>query len=277
MKPMHKVKVSSIEIGGGNPLVLIAGPCVLEKEKEALEIAQELKRITSRLNIPFIFKSSYDKANRTSVNSYRGPGLKKGLPILKKVKEKFKIPILSDVHCQEDIKDVKDILDIIQVPAFLSRQTDFITRIARTGKAINIKKGQFLAPWDIKNIIEKITRRNNRRILITERGTSFGYNNLVVDMRGLVIMAKFGCPIIFDATHSVQLPGGKGTSSGGDREFVSHLSRAATAVGIDGLFLEVHPDPNRASCDGPNSIALNKLEPILKRIKEIDRVVKKRA
>ncbi|MBL7171184.1 MAG: 3-deoxy-8-phosphooctulonate synthase [Candidatus Omnitrophica bacterium] len=274
---MHKVKVGSIEIGGGNPLVLIAGPCVLEKEKEALEIAQELKRITDRLNIPFIFKSSYDKANRTSVNSYRGPGLKKGLPILKKVKEKFKIPILSDVHCQEDIKDVKDILDIIQVPAFLCRQTDFITRIARTGKAINIKKGQFLAPWDIKNIIEKITRRNNRRILITERGTSFGYNNLVVDMRGLVIMAKFGCPIIFDATHSVQLPGSKGTSSGGDREFVSHLSRAATAVGIDGLFLEVHPDPNRASCDGPNSIALNKLEPILKIIKEIDRIVKKRA
>ena len=275
MKPMHKVKVGSIEIGKGNPLVLIAGPCVLEKEKEALEIAQELKRITDRLDIPFIFKSSYDKANRTSVNSYRGPGLKKGLPILKKVKEKFKIPILSDVHCQEDVKEVKDILDIIQVPAFLCRQTDFITGIARTGKAINIKKGQFLAPWDIKNIIEKITRRNNRRILITERGTSFGYNNLVVDMRGLVIMAKFGCPIIFDATHSVQLPGGKGTSSGGDREFVSHLSRAAAGVGIDGLFLEVHPDPSRAPCDGPNSIALNKLEPILKRIKEIDGIIKK--
>ncbi len=274
---MNKVKVGSIEIGGGNPLVLIAGPCVLEKEKEALEIAQELKKITDRLNIPFIFKSSYDKANRTSVDSYRGPGLKKGLPILEKVKERFKIPILSDVHCQEDIKKVKDILDIIQVPAFLCRQTDFITGIARTGKAINIKKGQFLAPWDIKNIIEKITRRNNRRILITERGTSFGYNNLIVDMRGLVIMAKFGYPVIFDATHSVQLPGGKGTSSGGDREFVPHLSRAAAGVGIDGLFLEVHPDPNRALCDGPNSIALNKLEPILKRIKEIDRIVKKRA
>ena len=274
---MNKVKVGSIEIGGGNPLVLIAGPCVLEKEKEALEIAQELKKITDRLNIPFIFKSSYDKANRTSVDSYRGPGLKKGLPILEKVKERFKIPILSDVHCQEDIKKVKDILDIIQVPAFLCRQTDFITGIARTGKAINIKKGQFLAPWDIKNIIEKITRRNNRRILITERGTSFGYNNLIVDMRGLVIMAKFGYPVIFDATHSVQLPGGKGTSSGGDREFVPHLSRAAAGVGIDGLFLEVHPDPDRALCDGPNSIALNKLEPILERIKEIDRIVKKRA
>jgi len=272
---MHNVKIGSITIGGGSPLVLIAGPCVLENEKKAMEIAQELKRITGRVGIPFIFKASYDKANRTSINSYRGPGLKKGLPILKKVKEKLKIPILSDVHCQEDIKEAKDILDIIQVPAFLSRQTDFITKIAHTGKAINIKKGQFLAPWDIKNIIEKITRHNNRRILITERGTSFGYNNLVVDMRGLAIMSKFGYPIIFDATHSVQIPGGKGTSSGGDREFVLHLSRAAVAVGVDGLFLEVHPDPNRAPCDGPNSIALNKIETLLKKIKEIDRIIKK--
>ena len=243
---------------------------MLEKEKEALEIARELKRIAGRINIPFIFKSSYDKANRTSLDSYRGPGIKKGMAILKKVKEKIKVPILSDIHCQEEIKEVKDILDIIQVPAFLCRQTDFVSNIARTNKVINIKKGQFLAPWDIKNIIEKITRYNNRKILITERGTSFGYNNLVVDMRSLVIMAKFGYPVIFDATHSVQLPGGKGTSSGGDREFVSHLARAAAAVGIDGLFLEVHPDPDKALCDGPNTISLDKVEALLNTIKKID-------
>ena len=273
---MHKVKIGRIVIGGGNPLVLIAGPCVLENEALSLEIAQELKRITGRVNIPLIFKSSYDKANRTSLDSYRGPGLKKGIAILKKVKEKIGIPVLSDVHCQEEIKEVKDILDVIQIPAFLCRQTDFVTSIAHTRKVINIKKGQFLAPWDMKNIIEKITRYNNQKILITERGTSFGYNNLVVDMRGLVIMSKFGYPVIFDATHSVQLPGGKGTSSGGDREFVPYLSQAAVAVGVDGLFLEVHPDPDKAPCDGPNTIIPNKLEAILKKIKEIDRVIRKK-
>jgi 2-dehydro-3-deoxyphosphooctonate aldolase (KDO 8-P synthase) len=271
---MQKVKIGSIEIGRGCPLVLIAGPCVLEGEKEAFKIAQELKKTAKRVNIPLIFKSSYDKANRSSIDSYRGPGLKKGLDILKKIKEKLNLPVLSDVHCREDIDKVKGILDIIQVPAFLCRQTDFITKIAHSGKAINIKKGQFLAPWDVKNIIEKISRCNNRRILVTERGTSFGYNNLVVDMRGLVIMSKFGYPVIFDATHSVQLPGGKGASSGGDRNFVPYLSRAAAAVGIDGLFLEVHPNPNRAPCDGPNSISLNKLEPLLKKIKKIDRITR---
>ena len=271
---MPRVKVNNIEIGGGRRLVLIAGPCVLGKEGEALEIARELVRVTKRLGMPLIFKASYDKANRSSIDSYRGPGLKKGLAILKKVKEKVGLPILSDVHCQEEVEEVKDILDIIQVPAFLCRQTDFISAVARTGQAINIKKGQFLAPWDIKNIIEKITRCHNHRILITERGTSFGYNNLVVDMRGLVIMAKFGYPVIFDATHSVQLPGGKGTSSGGEKEFVPYLSQAAAAVGIDGLFLEVHPEPERALCDGPNSLALDKIGTLLKKIIEIDRVVK---
>lgn len=272
---MHKVKVNSVEIGGGNPLVLIAGPCVLEKERQALEIAEELKKVASRLEFPLIFKASYDKANRSSIYSYRGPGIKKGMSILKKVKEKIGLPILSDVHCQEEIDEVKDILDIIQVPAFLCRQTDFVTAIARTRKAINIKKGQFLAPWDIKNIIEKITTYNNHRILITERGSSFGYNNLVVDMRGLVIMSRFGYPVIFDATHSVQLPGGKGDSSGGQREFVPYLSQGAAAVGIDGLFLEVYPNPDKAPCDGPNSIALGELEDMLKRIKEIDRIIKR--
>lgn len=271
---MPEVKVNNIEIGGGRRIVLIAGPCVLGKEGEALEIARELVRVTKRLGMPLIFKASYDKANRSSIDSFRGPGLKKGLAILKKVKEKLGLPILSDVHCQEEVEEVKDILDIIQVPAFLCRQTDFITSVASTGQAINIKKGQFLAPWDIKNIIEKITRCHNYRILITERGTSFGYNNLVVDMRGLVIMAKFGYPVIFDATHSVQLPGGRGTSSGGEKEFVPYLSQAAAAVGIDGLFLEVYPDPEKALCDGPNSLALDKIGTLLKKIIEIDRVIK---
>lgn len=275
MKDKRAVKIGSITIGGGNPLVLIAGPCVLEGEKQALEIARELKKITARIGLPYIFKSSYDKANRTSFDSYRGPGIEKGLPILKKIREKIGVPILSDVHCQEEVDKVRDVLDVIQVPAFLSRQTDFISKIAATGKPINIKKGQFLAPWDVKNIIEKITRLKNHNILITERGTSFGYNNLVVDMRGLVIMAEFGYPVIFDATHSVQLPGGKGSVSGGDRDFVPCLSRAAAAVGIDGLFLEVHPEPDRALCDGPNSIGLDKLEVFLKKIREIDQLIKK--
>lgn len=274
MAAMPRVEINSIEIGPGRPLVLIAGPCVLEGEQETLEIGRELKRITRRLKMPFIFKASYDKANRTSIDSYRGPGLKKGLAILEKVKEKLGVPILSDVHGQEEIEEAGEILDIIQIPAFLCRQTDFISAVSRTGKAINIKKGQFLAPWDVKNIIEKITRYHNQRILITERGTSFGYNNLVVDMRSLVIMAKFGYPIIFDATHSVQLPGGKGNASAGDREFISYLSQAAAAVGLDGLFLEVHPRPDKALCDGPNSIALNKLEPLLKIIIRIDKLIK---
>lgn len=267
------VRVQNIKIGGKNPMVVIAGPCVIESETNTLSLAQALKDITTRLKIPFIFKASYDKANRSSISSYRGPGLVKGLKILKKVKDKFKIPILSDVHCKSDLKEANAVLDIIQIPAFLSRQTDFIIEAAKTKKIINIKKGQFLAPWDIKNVIEKIEHTGNKNIIITERGVSFGYNNLVSDMRSLPIMRAFGYPVIFDATHSVQLPGGEGKCSGGEREFVSTLAKAATAVGCEGLFLEVHQNPDKALCDGPNSINLKMLEGLLKKIKQIEKIV----
>ena len=265
-----------IKIGGGNPLVLIAGPCVIETEKKTLWLAQELKTITEKLNIPFIFKSSYDKANRTSINSYRGPGLKEGLRILAKVKKNLGVPILSDVHQLSEINQAEKVLDIIQIPAFLCRQTDLIVKAARTGKPINIKKGQFLSPYEIGPITKKITTCNNPHILLTERGTSFGYNNLVVDMRSLVIMRRFGFPIIFDATHSVQLPGGEGTASGGEREFIPYLTMAATAVGVDGLYLEVHDNPEKALCDGPNSLKISELAPLLKKIKKISTISEKR-
>lgn len=267
------ISIERIKIGGRNPMVIIAGPCVIESEEHALFMTKAIKEISGRLGIPFIFKASYDKANRTSLTSYRGPGLAKGLKILKKVKDKFKIPILSDVHCREELKEAKKVLDIIQIPAFLSRQTDFIIAASLTKKVINIKKGQFLAPWDIKNIIEKIEHTGNKNIIITERGASFGYNNLVSDMRSLPIMRRLGYPVIFDATHSVQLPGGEGKCSGGDREFVSALARGATAVGCDGLFLEVHQNPDKALCDGPNSIDLKMLRELLAKIKEIEKIV----
>lgn len=271
---MIEVKINKIKIGAGNPLILIAGPCVIEGEKSALDTAGKLKDICEKINIPLIYKSSYDKANRTSVKSFRGVGLKKGLKILKKVKEKIGIPVLSDVHKEEEIDEAAEVLDIIQIPAFLSRQTDMIIKVANTGRVINVKKGQFLAPWDIKNIIEKIESTGNKKILITERGVSFGYNNLVADMRSLPIMRSFGYPVIFDATHSLQLPGGAGNSSGGQREFVPYITRAAAATGCDGIFMEVHPDPDKAPCDGPNMFKLENLPSLLKQIKEIDRVVK---
>lgn len=266
------VSIGSVKIGKGN-IVLIAGPCVIENETLTLKAAETLKEITSSLSIPLVFKASYDKANRSSINSYRGPGLAGGLKILSKVKETLDIPVLSDVHRFEEIGYASDVLDCIQVPAFLCRQTDFLIEIARTGKAINMKKGQFLAPWDMKNLIEKVSLTGNDNILLTERGVSFGYNNLVVDFRALPIMRSFGYPVIFDATHSVQLPGGKGTSSGGQREFVDHLSRAAVAVGVDAVFMEVHEDPDRALCDGPNSIAIKDLPEMLKRLKDISSLV----
>ena len=265
-----------IKIGGENPLVLIAGPCVIETEKKTIGLAQELKTITEKMNIPFIFKSSYDKANRTSINSYRGPGLKEGLRILAKVKKKLGVPILSDVHQLSEISQAEKVLDIIQIPAFLCRQTDLIVKAARTGKPINIKKGQFLSPYEIGPITKKITTCNNPHILLTERGTSFGYNNLVVDMRSLVIMRRFGFPIIFDATHSVQLPGGEGTASGGERDFIPYLTMAATAVGIDGVYLEVHDNPEEALCDGPNSLKISELTPLLKKMKKISTTSEKR-
>lgn len=270
-----EILVGSIRVGGKNPLCLIAGPCVIEDEASTLKAAESLKEITSRLSIPFIFKSSYDKANRSSVSSYRGPGLTKGLEILSKVKETFGIPVLSDVHRFEEIAPASEVLDCLQIPAFLCRQTDFVVEVAKTGKAVNVKKGQFLAPWDMKNVVEKIESTGNNNILLTERGASFGYNNLVVDFRSLPIMRSFGYPVVFDATHSVQLPGGKGTSSGGQREFVGDLARAAVAVGVDAVFMEVHENPDKAFCDGPNSIALKELLELLGRLKAIEKAARK--
>lgn len=270
---MRTVKVGSITMGGGHPLVLIAGPCVIESEKSCLDTALRLKEIAARCGFPFIFKSSFDKANRLSLDSYRGPGLAKGLAVLKKVKDKIKSPVLSDIHCVGQVGEAAEVLDIIQIPALLCRQTDILVAAAKTGKAVNIKKGQFLAPWDILPIIKKAESAGNRRIIITERGFSFGYNNLVSDFRSLKIMRDFGYPVIYDATHSVQLPGGKGTSSGGQREFVAGLSRAAAAFGCDGLFLEVHPAPDKAPCDGANMISLINLEKLLRQVKKIAQIL----
>ncbi len=267
---MREIKVNNIKIGAGNPLVLIAGPCVIESEENCLTTAKKIKEIASKLGISFIFKSSFDKANRLSLDSYRGPGVKKGLDILNKVKQKLKVPILSDIHCQKEIEGAAKVLDIIQIPAFLCRQTDIVIAAAKTGKVINIKKGQFLAPWDMLPIIRKIESAGNKKILLTERGVCFGYNNLVSDFRSLQIMRRFGYPVIYDATHSVQLPGGKGSTSSGQREFVAGLSRAAVAFGCDGLFLEVHLHPDDALCDAWNMIDLKELESLLKQIKKIE-------
>jgi 2-dehydro-3-deoxyphosphooctonate aldolase (KDO 8-P synthase) len=269
----HIIKIGKIKIGHGQPLLLIAGPCVIESEKRALYHAEELLRIASRLNMPLIYKSSYDKANRTSIDSFRGPGLLKGLKILKKIKDKFGLPVLSDVHCRKDIEEAVHVLDIIQIPAFLCRQTDLILAVAETGKPVNVKKGQFMAPWDMKHVVEKIERAGNYEILITERGSSFGYNNLVSDMRSLPIMRQMGYPVIYDATHSAQLPGGKGASSGGEREFVSYLSRAAVAAGVDGVFIETHRDPDKALSDGPNMLKIKGLSNLLKQLKRIREAV----
>ena len=265
----NQIKTGDIVIGRGAPLVLISGPCVIENYETTREIAGILKEITTRLEMPLIFKASYDKANRTSAVAFRGPGLNDGLRVLKEIKEEFGIPILSDVHRISEIPVAARILDIIQIPAFLCRQTDVIIEIAKTGKPVNIKKGQFLAPWDMVNVVEKITSAGNRRILITERGTMFGYNNLVVDFRGFMIMRKIGYPVIFDATHSVQLPGGAGTSSGGQREYAPVLARAAAAAGVDGIFMEVHSNPDEALCDGPNSLKLDTIYELLFQLKSI--------
>jgi len=259
------VKITEkIKIGGKNPLVLIAGPCVIESEKSALYHAKALKQLAARAKIPFIFKSSYDKANRTSINSFRGPGFKKGLNILKKVKEEFNIPILSDVHCKEEAEAAAEVLDVIQIPALLCRQTDLIIRAAKTKRVINIKKGQFLSPYDVKNIIKKVESAGSRKLLLTERGTLFGYNNLVSDFRSIIIMKKFGYPVVYDVSHSVQIPGGLGPKSGGMREFIPPLMVAAASVGSDAIFIEAHKNPNRALCDGPNMISLKTLGEVLK-------------
>jgi len=271
-----EIKVGKIKIGGNNPLVLIAGPCVIETEEQTFQTVKRLKEITSELEIPFIFKSSYDKANRTSIKSYRGPGLKKGLEILGRIKKELNIPLLIDVHKREEISAVSKVADILQIPAFLCRQTDFVLAVAKVGKSVNVKKGQFLAPWDVKNVIEKIESVGNKNILLTERGTTFGYNNLVVDMKSLPIMRSFGYPVVFDATHSVQLPGGMGMITGGNREYVPYLARAAAACGVDALFLEAHPDPDKALSDGPNMMRLDDVPQLLREVKEIDSIVRRR-
>ncbi|MGD9138886.1 MAG: 3-deoxy-8-phosphooctulonate synthase [Desulfobacterales bacterium] len=265
----NQIEIGQIVIGRGKPLVLISGPCVIESYETTREIAGILSEITTKLEIPLIFKASYDKANRTSVSAFRGPGLEDGLSVLKEIKAEFGTPILSDVHRISEISAAARTLDIIQVPAFLCRQTDVIVEVSKTGKPVNIKKGQFLAPWDVANVVEKITSTGNRRIMITERGTMFGYNNLVVDFRGLMIMRKIGHPVIFDATHSVQLPGGAGPSSGGQREYAPVLARAAVAAGVEGIFMEVHINPDKALCDGPNSLKLDTLYDLLFKLKSI--------
>ncbi len=271
---MRIVKIRDGISIGDNKLVLIAGPCVIEDEGLTFEIAGALKDMASRLSIPYIFKASFDKANRSSVNSYRGPGIKKGLEILAEIKKRFDLPILTDVHECSQVGVVADVVDVIQVPAFLCRQTDLILETASSGKPVNIKKGQFMAPWDVKNIIEKFESTGNKNLTITERGVSFGYNNLINDMKSLPIIREMGVPVIYDATHSVQLPGGQGACSGGQREYIQFLSRGAVAVGCDGIFFECHPDPDSALCDGANSLSLEKLEDLLTKLIAIDRIVK---
>jgi len=274
------VAVGSVTIGGGAPLALIGGPCAIENERHALMTAERLAAIAADCRVPFIYKSSYDKANRSSVNSYRGPGLVEGLRILRKVRDTLRVPVLSDVHQVSEVDPAAEVLDVIQIPAFLCRQTDLLLAAAATGKPVNVKKGQFVAPRDMKNVVDKILSKGNEAILLTERGTSFGYNNLVVDMRGLPIMGSFGYPIVFDATHSVQLPGGAGDRSGGERQYVPALARAAVAIGVDALFMEMHEDPDRTLpdgrplSDGPNMLRIDDLPPLLRQLCAIGAAVR---
>jgi 2-dehydro-3-deoxyphosphooctonate aldolase (KDO 8-P synthase) len=270
------MRLCNFETGGGRPLFLIAGPCVIESEALALDTAGRLREITAALGIPFIYKSSFDKANRSSHASYRGPGLEQGLAILEKVKQQIQVPVLTDVHEDTPLAEVAAVVDVLQTPAFLCRQTNFIQNVARQGLPVNIKKGQFLAPWDMRQVVEKAKATGNERIMVCERGASFGYNYLVSDMRSLVIMADFGCPVVFDATHSVQLPGGMGDRSGGQREFIPALARAAVAVGVDGVFMETHPEPDQALSDGPNAWPLGEMRGLLECLQAIDRQVKSR-
>ncbi|PYN63967.1 MAG: 3-deoxy-8-phosphooctulonate synthase [Candidatus Rokuibacteriota bacterium] len=276
----HEVRVGSIAIGGGHPLVLIGGPCAIENEKHALMTAERLAAIASDQRVPFIYKSSYDKANRSSIGGYRGPGLKEGLRILRRVREVVGVPVLSDVHQVEEVGPAAEVLDVLQIPAFLCRQTDLIVAAAHTGKPVNVKKGQFVAPGDMKNVVDKVLSTGHRGVLLTERGTSFGYHNLVVDMRGLLQMRAIGFPVIFDATHSVQLPGAGGDRSGGERQYVPALARAAVAVGVDALFMEMHEDPDRTLddgrplSDGPNMLRIDDLPRLLRELRAITTAVR---
>jgi 2-dehydro-3-deoxyphosphooctonate aldolase (KDO 8-P synthase) len=268
------MKLCGFEAGLDQPFFLIAGPCAIESEQLALETASELKEITARLGINFIYKSSFDKANRSSIDSFRGPGMEEGLRILQLVKEQVGVPVLTDVHEDTDFQAVAEVVDVLQTPAFLCRQTNYITRVAQTGLPVNIKKGQFLSPWEMKNVSDKAKSTGNEQIMVCERGASFGYNNLISDMRSLAVMRDTGCPVVFDGTHSVQLPGAQGTSSGGQREFIPVLARAAVAVGISGLFMETHPDPANAKSDGPNAWPLDRMEELLQTLKNLDDAVK---
>lgn len=272
--PTKLIQVGNVSIGGDGPLAVIAGPCVIESKESALRHAAALKERADRVGVPYIFKASYDKANRSSVDSFRGLGLEKGLAILAEVKAKIGVPVLTDVHETAQVAAVKDVADILQIPAFLCRQTDFIAAVAQSGRVVNVKKGQFLAPWDMRNVIDKILSTGNQQILVTERGASFGYNNLVSDMRSLVVMREMGYPVVFDATHSLQLPGGLGNASGGERKYIPALARAGVATGVDALFMEVHENPDQALSDGPNSLALENFEALLRKVKEIDALVK---
>ena len=268
------MKLCGFEAGLDQPFFLIAGPCAIESEQLALDTAFKLREITERLGIPFIYKSSFDKANRSSIDSYRGPGMEEGLRILQKVKGEVGVPVLTDVHEDTDIQAVAEVVDVLQTPAFLCRQTNYITRVASAGLPVNIKKGQFLSPWEMKNVSNKARSTGNEQIMVCERGASFGYNNLVSDMRSLAVMRDTGCPVVFDGTHSVQLPGGHGDSSGGQREFIPVLARAAVAVGISGIFMETHPDPANAKSDGPNAWPLDRMEELLKTLKNLDEATK---
>ena len=271
---VREVKITDTITVGNSEIFLIAGPCVIESEDLVMEVAGKMKEITEKQGIKYVFKASFDKANRTSINSFRGPGLEKGLEILSRVKSKYNLPIATDIHEPWQCKEASKVIDILQIPAFLCRQTDLLIAAAETGKAVNIKKGQFLAPWDMKNVIKKFEEVGNHNIMLCERGTTFGYNNLVVDMRALLEMRKLGYPIVFDATHSVQIPGGQGETTGGNREYVYPLMRSAAAIGIDGIFAEVHPDPDNAMSDGPNMLRLDKIEEVLKSVKKFDDIVK---
>jgi 2-dehydro-3-deoxyphosphooctonate aldolase (KDO 8-P synthase) len=274
MAERREVQVGPLRIGAGRPLVFIGGPCVIESRDSVLRHAAAIKTITERAGIPFIYKSSFDKANRTSLSSYRGPGIDEGLKILQEVKREIGVPVVTDVHEPQQASIVAEVVDLLQTPAFLCRQTDFLLTVARAGKPVNIKKGQFLAPWDVGPMLEKVASTGNHSLLVTERGASFGYNNLITDMRALAVMAEFGCPVVFDAGHSVQLPGGQGGASGGQRQFIRPLARAAVAVGIDALFLETHEDPDHALSDGPNSYRLSELPELLAELKRIDAISK---
>jgi 2-dehydro-3-deoxyphosphooctonate aldolase (KDO 8-P synthase) len=273
MQSVKSFHIGNVE-AGGRDFFFIAGPCVVENETHAMKMASAISAITTRLKIPYIFKASFDKANRTSASSYRGPGIDEGLRVLAKIKSEFHLPVLTDVHDASQVRAVAEVADVLQIPAFLSRQTDLISEAARSGRAVNIKKGQFLAPHDMKNAIEKVTSQNNERVFITERGASFGYNTLIVDFRGFPIMRSFGYPLVYDVTHSLQRPGGLGNASGGDSEYIEYMARAGVACGVDGIFMEVHDNPAAALSDGPNSLPLERLAPLLEKLKAIHQLVR---